>query len=319
MKKNTYILAIIFFLTNYSFASNISDTIEKTTLFDEILNGKIKTISEKWNYNDGKTDSMFYFFNELGLLTTYEHSLFAFDYKKAIYTYNLDNQILKIYYYGQKKKKPDSTEFFYENGNLIKHITKFPASKRYYFDYDITHYKYDENRNLIEKKKLRKYKDLKKETFLNHYKYQYDSIGNNIIEEELKADGKVFERKENKYSNQKLVETFTWMEFEGEDLYLKDIYEYNENSTLKSHTHIVYDYGSTDDEVAKFTTYYSYEYDINGRLIEDTETTSQEQLIQKYSNFDEKGNWTQKTIISDEKYNLSKKAKIVVRKIEYYE
>ena len=154
--------------------SNKSDTIEKTILknnevllnISEILNGKIKTISEKWNYNDGKTDSMFYFFNELGLLIIKESSLFSLRNQKAVYTYNSDNQIIKANMYDEDGKKSDSTEFFYENGNLIKRIQRYPPPTSKVLqttDYFVVHYTYDIKGNLIERKDLRKDKNSEKE------------------------------------------------------------------------------------------------------------------------------------------------------------
>jgi len=182
-------------------------------------------------------------------------------------------------------------------------------------DYEIDTYKYNENGNVIERKEILKRKNSRNEILQKHIKYQYDCIGNCIIEETINAIGKVVEIKNNKYINHKLIETFTWRLFEGEDLYLKDLYKYNDDSTMKSHTSIVYMYGSTDEEESNLTESYSYEYeyDINGRLIGETKTTSREDLpikksIWRYIDFDNYGNWIQKTVGST----------IIKRQIEYY-
>ena len=295
----------------------IAQNEEKTVLKDEVLNGKIKTIYEKRIYNNG-IDSFAYYFNELGLLIAEESSLFAGLNKKAIYTYNSDNQRVKTTMYDKEEKQTDYIEFVYESGNLIKRFYKFAKSipkVTSYIDYEIDTYKYDENRNVIERKEIMKRKDSRSETLENHIKYQYDSIGNCTIEEKLNSRGKVVEEKKNEYNNGKLTETSTWQLFEGEDLYLKDIYEYNADDTMKLHTHIVYMYGSTDKEDFKWTEnyFYEYEYDTNGRLIGETKTTTRTDIpikktTWKYIDFDNYGNWKQKTIGTI----------IINREIEYY-
>jgi hypothetical protein len=292
------------------------------TLKDEVLNGRIKTINEKRIYNN-KIDSFAYFFIELGLLVAEESSLFAGLNKKAIYTYNSDNQRIMTKMYDRDENQTDYIEFTYDNGNLIKRFYKHAASTpkiTRYVDYDIDTYKHDENGNIIEKKRITKRKNSRDEILQEYIKYQYDSIGSCIIEEELGLSGKVVERKNNKYINRKLVETFTWQLFEGEDLYLKDTYEYNEDGTMKSHTHIIYMYSSTDEEVDKWTENYSYsyEYDNEGRLIGETKTTETTSRISempiktatwKHIDFDDYGNWIQKTMGNS----------VIKREIEYYE
>ena len=291
------------------------------TLKEEVLKGRIKAIYEKRIYNNG-VDSFAYFFNELGLLVTEESSLFAGLNKKAIYTYNSDNQRIMIKMYDKDENQTDYIEFTYENGNLIKRFYKHAKSIpkiTHYVDYDIDTYKHDENGNIIERKRITKRKDSRNEILQEYIKYQYDSIGNCIVEEELGLNGKIVERKNNKYINRTLIETFTWQLFEGVDLYLKDTYEYNKDGTIKSHTHIIYMYGSTDEEVDKWTENYSYEYEYNneGKLIGETKTTkTTSQIIEvpiktstwKHIDFDDYGNWIQK-IIGNTK---------IERKIEYY-
>jgi hypothetical protein len=287
--------------------------------YDEVLNGKVKTIKEKHIYKNG-TDTFIYSFNELGLLTNVEKLNFLLGTKqKMINIYNSDNQKTNTNWYDENGKETYRNEFIYDKeGNLIKHIMTHPKSEgkvKRYFDYEVTFYIYDKNRNLIEKKELSKRKNSIKESFKEHNKYKYDSIGKCIIEENLNSKGHVIERKNNKYLNRKLVEILTWKMFEGEDLYLKDKYEYNEDGNMKSHIHFVYMYGSTEIEESKSIESYSYEYkyDIKGRLIEESKVTSLDDLTTKtsswkYNNFDEKGNWRHQIIGK----------KIIEREIEYY-
>lgn len=310
-----------FFLTSLSVffcLGLIAQDEGKIVLKDEVLNGKIKTIYEKRN-NNNKIDSLVYYFNELGLLIAEESSLFAGLNKKAIYTYNSDNQRIKTTMYDKEENETDYIEFVYENENLIKRFYKYAKSTpkiTRYIDYEINTYKYDEHRNVIERKEIHKNKNSRSETFQAHIKYQYDSIGNCTIEKRLDSRGEVVEEKNNEYNNGKLIETFTWQLFEEEDLYLRDIYEYNNDGTMKSHTHIVYMYGSTDEEVVKWTENYSYEYDTNGRLIGETKTPigtdnwykPMEKTIWKHIDFDDYGNWIQKTMGNT----------IINREIEYY-
>ena len=298
--------------------SLIAQNVEKTTLYDEVLNGKIKTLTEKHIFKNG-TDTIVYSFNELGLLTNIEKSDFSLGSKrKMINIYNSYNQKIKTNWFDQDGKESYSNDYVYEEGNLVKHIMKHPKSTpnaTYYFDYEVTHYKYDKNRNLIEKKELSKQKKSIKEILKEHNKYQYDSTGNCIIEESIDRIGIVIERKNNKYVGNKLVETHTWMLFEGEDLYLKDIYEYYENEKMKSHTHIVYMYGSTKEEVHRDIENYSYDckYDINEKLIEETKVTtrsdmSEDKSSREYSDFDDKENWRRQRIGK----------KIIEREIDYF-
>jgi len=289
----------------------------KVVLKDEVLNGRIKTIHEERIYTN-VTDSFTYVFNELGLLISEESPSFAGLNKKANYIYNSDNQRIRTTMHDEAGNQTDYTEFTYENGNLIKRFKKHAKSTpkiTRYIDYEIDTYKYDEKGNVIEKKEIFKRKNSIRETPQKHIKYQYDSIGNYIVEEILNQKGEVTERKNNKYINSELIEAFTWQMFEGEDLYLRDTYKYNEDGTIVSHTHIVYMYGSTDEEAAKWTEnyLYKYEYDTNGKLIGETKTTLQDNMQEKSTtwklvDFDAYGNWTRKTIGKV----------IIIRELEYY-
>ena len=302
---------------------NITQNEAIITFKEEVLKGRIKSIYERRIYNNG-VDSFAYFFNELGLLVAEESSLFAGLNEKAIYTYNSDNQKIMTKMYDKDEKQTDYIEFTYDNnGNLIKRFYKHAASTPQitrYFDYEIDLYKYDESGNVSERKEIFRRKGIfERENLQEHIKYQYDSIGNCIVEEELGLNGKIVERKNNKYINRTLIETFTWQLFEGEDLYLKDTYEYNKDGTMKSHTHIIYMYGNTDEEVDKWTENYTceYEYDNEGRLIGETKITkTTSQIVEvptktstwKHIDFDDYGNWIQKTIGNTR----------IERKIEYF-
>lgn len=313
--KSVLLLSLSVFVSLELIAQNL----EKTTHFDEVLNGKVKTIKEKHIYKNG-TDTFIYSFNKFGLLTNVEKSDFLSGTKqKMINTYNSHNQKINTDWYDESGKVKYRNEFIYDKeDNLIKHIMTHPKSEgkvKRYFNYEVTFYIYDKKRNLIERKELSKRKNSIKESLEEHNKYQYDSIGNCIIEENLNSKGHIIERKNNKYLNHKLVEILTWQKFEGEDLYLKDKYEYYEDGNMKSHIHIVYMYGSTEIEESRSIESYSYEYkyDIKGRLLEESKVTSLDDLTTKttswrYNNFDEKGNWRHQIVGK----------KIIEREIEYY-
>jgi len=361
--KNIRLLAIILSVIVFIFSANnfcarleprsnipyikqkidINHNEEKTTLDNEILNGRIRVIKDEYvitgnrhhiidnsgRYNTIRKDSVVYFFNELGSLIT--HTRFG---DKRTYKYNTNNQLIKSNRYSLRYRFIiDRNKFRYDkNGNLIKKNTKSPVlilnniTLFYYNDF-VIHYTYNSNGNLIEDKRFNKL-IIFRELWI-HYKYQYDSLGNRIIEEELDRNkkGRVVVRKENKYLDDKLVETFTWKEFESEDLYLRDIYEYNEDGTLNVHTKIVYEYGSTEKESNKTINNYSYEYDSNGRLIEETKTvlyiqdnreTPREKTIWQYSDFDVYGNWGKRTFNYINYIDSETRQRLVERKIEYY-
>lgn len=315
--KKVLVLIVIGFLATFSACgerkthsmrevvpiSNKYTSEEKTTLEEEVLNGKIKAIYEK-RISKNTSDSLAYYFDEFGLLTTKESSLFAGLNKKAIYTYNADHQRIQTTMYDYDGNQTDFIEFTYENGNLLqrfyKHAESTPKITRY-FDYEIETYKYDEKGNVIEIKSVFKRKNSNTEILQRHIRYQYDSIGNRIVEERLDLSGKVTERKENNFLNKKIIESFTWQSFEDEDLYLKDQYEYYENGKIKTHIYIIYEYGSCLFEALRYTNNYFYEnnYDINGRLVEETKTKFQNDSLMnqkslKIIKFDEFGNWREK-------------------------
>lgn len=280
---------------------------EKTKFQDEILNGKIKTIKQII-YEKDRVDTALYFFNEVGLLEEAITNGF-----RDIHSYNWANQKIKSTSFDLNHGgiELQSNEYLYENENLITHILKYPSSTfkiTYYYDYFITYYTYNINKQLVEEKKFSKRKEDTKEMFCHRYTYQYDSIGNRTIVEKFEENGSMWEKIENKYRNNKLIETFTWTSFEGEDLYLKDIYVYNENDKLESLINIVYNYGSTTDIQHSDTT--NYLYDDQQRLIKIIEPRNFIYYnLTSFSDFDIKGNWQQKTIVDTKK---------IIREIEYY-
>lgn len=317
--KHLFLVITIFVTAVCGCAQNNSqvESFPKTMFNDEVLNGKIRTIREKHIYKNA-TDSFAYNFNELGMLISEESTLFAGLNKKAIYSYNSENNINRLTMYDKDGNETDYIEYFYETGKLIKrfykHAPSTPKITRY-FDYALNLYKYDDKGNLIESKSSHKLKKSRREVLDEHIKYTYDSIGNCIMEEKLDRKGIVVERINNKYINHQLIETNTWQKFEGEDLYLKDIYEYNEDSTLKSHEYIVYKYGSATMLADSWTEDYSYkyEYDENGKVIGETITIllnnePHKSESWKYVDFDKNSNWIKKEV---------NKA-IYTREIEYY-
>jgi hypothetical protein len=319
------------FCVIFSHKLNAQDAEKITLLRSEILNGNIKVLTEQHVYTN-RIDTTIYFFNEFGLIAEKKRGVTRVgETQKTVYTYNLDGKEIKISGYDNNEKKTFTTEFTYEDGNLIKRITNHPSSTSkitYYFDYDVIHYRYDKNRNLIEKKELSKRKKSKQEELKVHNKYQYDSIGNCIIEENLDRYENVWKRQKYEYLNGRLVETFTWQKFEEEDLYLRDIYEYNVDGTMKSHKHIVYAYGGADEKEFERIDNYLYEYDIKGLLIKKSKITTEERFFPEwlvgtstkettwqynYRDFDEKGNWGQRTTVGSDVGNTK-----IVREIEYY-
>jgi len=287
-----------------------AQNVSKTSFREEMLNGKIKTIKQKI-YKDGEVDTMLYIFNDLGLLI--EEVQFR---EHTFFFYNSKNQKIKSIsnYLEYGGIESSSSEYIYEDGKLIKYILKYPPSTAkitHFYDYFITHYKYNNNNELEEVLKFDKLKKSKKETFSEHYKYQYDSCGNRIIEEEFDSNGKKIKMIEKKYINNILMESFTWMAFEGEDLYLKSINLYDENENLESHIEIVYMYGSTTDIAARSTT--SYFYDDQQRLIKVIEPWHPNNKTTTYSYFDLNDNWLQKNIIDN-----NGKVEKTIREIEYF-
>ena len=293
---------------------------DKTILEDEVLNGRIKIIREKHIYNNG-IDSLTYTFNESGTLISIleeSESLGGLN-KKAISSFNSESQIVRYTNYDEDGKETDYIEYFYKDGNLIKRFYKHGPSTPIitrYFDYELDIYKYDDKGNLIESKSSSKQKKSIMEQLEEHIKYRYDSIGDCIMEEELDRRGNVIKRKNHKYYNHQLIETLTWMEFEGTDLYYKDIYEYNIDSTMKSHKNIVYDYGGTEVIVKSWSESYNYEYDYDetGKILGETKITLQDDKPVKkeswrYMDFDKNGNWITKEV----------NKVLYTREIEYYE
>ncbi|MBP1672912.1 MAG: hypothetical protein H6Q25_727 [Bacteroidetes bacterium] len=303
MKKILIFIFVIIFC-------NINAQNVTTSLREEILNGKIKIIKQKI-YMEDKVDTMLYIFNDLGLLI--EEIQFRVH---TFYFYNSNNQKIKSIsnYLEYGGIESHTNEYFYEDGTLIKHILKYPPSTdtiTRFFDYFVTYYKYDFNNQLIEVRKFNKHKKNKTETFSEHYKYQYDSCGNKTIEEKFDSNGNKLEIIEKKYMNNILLETNTWMKFEGEDLYLKTIYLYDDNGNLESQIEIVYMYGSKTDIVTQSTT--SYFYDDQQRLIKVIEPWHPNNKITTYSDFDINDNWLQKIIIDN-----NGKVKKYTREIEYF-
>jgi len=317
-----FLLTIIIFGTAIISCGQNNSHVEKTNriiLKDEVLNGRIKTIKEKHIYKN-EIDSITYKFNEFGALISIleqSASLGGLD-KKAVSSFNSDNKITRYTKYDEDGKETDYIEYFYKNGNLVKRLYKHaPSTPKItrYFNYELDIYKYDDKGNLIESKSFHKLKQSIRRELNEHIKYTYDSIGDCIMEEELDSRGKTMKRRDNKYHNHQLIETLTWMEFEGEDLYLKDIYEYNQDSTMKAHKNIVYDYGSTEVIADSWTKNYSYKYDYDeaGKIIGETKTTLQDNKPLKketwrYIDFDKNGNWIKKEV----------NKVIYTREIEYY-
>lgn len=309
LRKSLFIKNILLFIFVIIFYNLNAQNASKTSFREEMLNGKIKIINQKI-FRDVKVDTMVYIFNDLGFLS--EEIQFG---EHTFYFYNSSNQKIKSIsnYLGYGGIESKSNEYTYEEGNLIKHILKYPPSTKKvtnFYDYFITHFKYNNNNQLVEVMKFEKPKKSEKESFSEHFKYQYDSCGNRTIEEKYDLNGNKLEMIKKKYINNKLIETFTWMEFEGEDLYLESIYLYDKKGNLESHIKIVYMYGSSTDIASSSAT--NYFYDDQQRLVKIIEPWYPNNKITTFSDFDIKGNWLQKNIIENGKLEKT------IREIEYF-
>lgn len=286
-----------------------------TKLKNEVFNGKIKTLSEKaYVCTNNDQDSLVlnveltYTFSELGLLVGRKGLG-----QEIFNTYNSDNQISSSSIHLENGVEYVKNVFSYSNGNLVKHINKNIPSKyvNSTYDYFVSFYIYNGENKLVEEKRLSKSRNMQNEVLEEHKKYQYDKNGNCLVEEKFE-NGEVIKRVEKKYSDHKLRESFTWQEFEGENLYLKDLYEYNEDGTILSHINIIYDYNSTERIADKIMVNYLYKYDYKHRLTEMHELSNKSKMY-IFSNFDLNGNWQRKTIKEDGKF-----MKVIFREFEYY-
>lgn len=286
----------------------------KTKLDDELLNGKIKTLYEKaYVYTKNANDSLklsyelTYTFNKKGLLIR-RYGLG----QDVLNFYNSENQLTFSRICLENGVEYIRNEFLYHNWTLVKHIrrdvpSKYVSSK---YDYSVTLYTYNNVNNLIDEKRLNKLRNSRKEVLVDHKKYQYDKNGDCVIEEG-EEDGKVIRRVNKKYSDHKLIESFSWQEFEGENLYLKDLYEYNKANVIISHINLIYDYNTTERIADQIIINYSYKYNNKQQLIEMSELSTKITTC-NYFNFDVNGNWQRKIINKDG--NL----KVVMREFEYY-
>lgn len=315
--ENTFRAFLLIYLTLGLYSSLFSQNDNITKFEDELINGKVKSLEQKsFKVNKTSQDTviiseLIFKFNDSGLLE--ERKGLG---QISTYKYNSKNQLIQINVCQWNGKDCTVNDYSYdETGNLIKHYSKEPPSTStmtVYFEYFVTYYTYNEQNNLIEEKSFDKPVKSKKEHFEEHKIYEYNSKGNKIIEKELTQSGTLTKRVEYKYSDTTLIETFTWMEFEGANLYLRDIYEYFDRGKIKSKTSIIYDYNSTERIVQKDTTIYIYELDNENRLIKETENASKTKVKEYYS-FDKWNNW-QKLIEND-----NGDVKIILRQFEYYE
>jgi hypothetical protein len=182
---------------------------------DEKLNGQIKKLTETWcNYKNEPHFYRVYTFDNFGLLLSKKESGQSIE-QGMRYIYDSEKKLIKSYSLcgGLSEEECPYTDFFYDNrGNEIKHILNYPKSTEksiWYFDYDATYYTYNDENKLIEKKQVNKSRKLKKEYISSHYKYQYDSLDNCVLEEELSRRGEVIKKTNKKYLNHNLIEAFT--------------------------------------------------------------------------------------------------------------
>jgi hypothetical protein len=332
--KNRVIVLITFLCIASSLAAQETG---RTKLEGEMLNGRVKKLTEKsYSYKSNKADSInkysiVYLFNESGTISRRQGLG-----QDISYIYNTNNQILKSIVCCKGTNYCSTNEYTYKKGKLTKHLLKFPHSNskvKDYFDYNVYYYYYNTEGKLIEKKDISKSRNAKTDVVTEHKRFQYDINGDCVIEEIISDNGKVVERIEKKYSNHMLVETFSWQLFEGENLYIRVLYEYNEDKTTRSQTKIVYSYNSTDDIDNKCISNYTYIYNNQHRLlkyaenntsylyrgrydnehilIDDTQTYTKNKVC-NYNDFDINGNWCKKTF--DDNGDLT----IIQREFEYF-
>ena len=254
---------------------NFRELEDKTIFEGDTLNGKVKTIIE--NSYGGYSDSsdVIYTFDEYGLQVRRQG--FGQDIFKCYEANKVIKSSICLVSNGKEYRR---IEYLYdERRNLIKRIYIDLPNERYnYSDSTITQYFYNNKNKLIEQREDRK-----------TIKYQYDEYSDCVIEEKYYGDF-LREKIENKYINHRLVETLSWKWFEGFGYYTKNIYNYNEDGTLKSIIH----YTSGTKEFSKEksgTTFYYYTYDNENRLVKFQEINKIYQKTITYSDFDEKGNW----------------------------
>lgn len=319
LNKTIKILIIIFFnLCCWSLLQAQNESKNKTDLEGELLKGKVKSLKEK-RYrinNGGKQDTilsceLIYRFNNSGLLE--ERKGLG---QLSTYKYNLKNQPIEVNVCNMDGKSCTNNVYYYDDkGNLIVHLSKLTpstTSTTVYFKYFVTYYSYDKQNKLIEIKEFSRPVNAKKDVFVENKKFEYDTKGNRIVEKELTNSGNVIKRVEHKYSDTTLIESFIWLKFEGENLYLKDIYSYFKSGKIKSKTSLVFEYNSTQRIAQKDMTNYKYVFDNNNRMIKTTESSTRTK-VNNYYDFDAKNNW-QKMIENDNGEVI-----IILRQFEYYE
>lgn len=299
------------------FVVNGQDGNSSTNLNGESFNGKLKSLEEEcWKVDANSQDTILrselvYKFSELGRLI--ERRGFG---QLCTYKYDSSGRLIQSDVCGGDGKNCIVSKNVYdENGNLIKDVQQFPestAKRKVFFEKAWTYYRYDEESILIEQKRFKKEVSLKKDYLSEHLVYEYDSLGNRIVEKEFDESGNLLEKTENTYSDTLLTEAFTWMEFEEEDLYQKTSFDYFGDGKLRFKWNRVYDYGSTTSVVAEYTTEISYEFDDQQRCVKKI-VMAIDTKEQQFFDFDFNDNW-QKMIESDSKGTL-----IVFRKLEYWD
>lgn len=275
--------------------TNFREFKDKTIFEDDTLNGKIKTIIQNTYGENFDNSDVIYTFDEFGSKVRRQ------GYGQDIFEYYKGNKLIKTSICDADNGEEYSRyEYLYdERGNLIKRMNIVDLPKDKYTT--IILYFYSNDDKIIEIRDL-----------IETIKYQYDELNDCIIEERYDEDV-LRERIENKYINHRIVEKVTWRLFEGEEYYVKEIYNYNLNGTLKSITY----YYSRTKELPKENDgikYFYYTHDKKNRLVKF-------QAIQKkyyketiiYSNFDENGNWQLKKI------NQNGRKKKIKRRFEYYD
>lgn len=272
-------------------------TENKIMFFGDKLNGKIKIITQNI-YNKRHTDStdMIYEFNQNGLII--KRNILN---QSVTYDYDTKNRLLKKKFaFLDCGSEYGNMQYFYNNeGNLSKTMN-ISINNDNSKNSDTTHYFYNRSNKLIEEKGN-----------LQSIKWIYDQ-NDNCINCELYERNQLIKKIENKFNNNRIIETFIWQLFEDEEHYYKNKYIYNDDKSLKS---IIKNSSYTSDfqNSKSSTIFFEYTYDNKKRLTKLKETDGENHSITTFSNYDKNDNWTKKHIYGNgEDY-------IIERRFIYFE
>lgn len=309
--KRMIISLIICSLSGYLSAQ---DT-KTVKLEDELLFGNIKKLVNKTYIQKSLADTLvlesefIFSFNEMGLISMRQGMSQFSNYK-----YDKSSKLQELIVSGENEELYRTNKYFYDsNGLLVRHLSLFPPSTpkvQFNFEYSETVYAYNNDGKLIERKSFNKRIKSKFPNLKEYIRYQYDTNGDCILQQDYANDSILQSVLFKTYRDHKLIETFSWSNFEDENLYEKEFFSYNNDSTLQLHQKILFEYNSMEKINVQTDVRYTYKYESN-HLIEKTITSYKTTSI-KYFDFDVNGNWHKMTI------NDNGKLKTVFREFDYY-